>query len=218
MKPPTGLALSTVSCVGPMFLRLMARSWSVTMVNRAPFDRHVLGGGGAVAVLWHEMIMPGAAIFRDLGVFLMISRSKDGDVSAAVNTRLGFRWVRGSSSRGGGIALERLIRQMGRSGVCALTVDGPRGPAHRAKAGCVTMAKKTGSPLLPVGCAVWPKIRLPNWDRTLVPLPLAHVTMAFGDPIPVPADADRGTEDRIRLQVEEAITAANARAARAAGL
>ena len=216
MKPPRGLMLSAIGGIGPLLLRLLARTWSVRLVNRAPYDRLVLNGPGCVAALWHEMILPGAMLFRDMGIYLMISRSRDGEVSAAVTGRLGFRHVRGSSSRGGGMALERLIRSLKGNGRCALTVDGPRGPAHEVKPGCILLARETGLPILPLGCTASPLRRGRNWDRTLLPLPFAHVTVAFEEPIMVPPEASGDEIDRLRVEVGRAIDAATERARRAA--
>ncbi|MEZ4862760.1 MAG: hypothetical protein R3C14_15700 [Caldilineaceae bacterium] len=64
-----------------------------------------------------------------------------------------------------------------------VAVDGPSGPAGRVRPGALWLARFTGCPIIPVGTAASPSIRLPRWDRLVMPLPGAKVVHIFGQPI-----------------------------------
>jgi hypothetical protein len=81
---------------------------------------------------------------------VLISQHQDGEIIARIISRFGHRAVRGSSTRGGAIALREMIR-LGRSGAdLVVTPDGPKGPRQIAKLGVVQLAKATGLPIVPL--------------------------------------------------------------------
>ena len=110
--------------------------------------------------------------------------------------------MRGSSSRGGPQALAELTDLVRSGWGSAIVADGPRGPAQQAKIGCVLAARNSGTPLIPWACHAEPNMRAKNWDRTMIPKPFARITVAFGDPIFVPAGADRKTCESMRDLVD----------------
>ncbi len=101
-----------------------------------------------IASLWHNRLLlicialkkfvphrPGAGL---------ISASHDGDLIAALTERLGFKVVRGSSSRFGASAMLELASVL-ESGIEAfMTPDGPRGPMYELGPGIIFLAQKTG--------------------------------------------------------------------------
>jgi hypothetical protein len=203
------------TAVTPLLLRLLARTWALRVVNRRPLDEIILPGKPVVVATWHQMFLAGLAYFRDLGAIIMISRSRDGELIDRVNRRMGFRSVRGSSSRGGGEALHELVDQVRNGAQAAIMVDGPRGPARDPKPGIVLAAARSGAPIVPVACRARPGWTAGSWDRTLIPLPFACVVMSFGDPIAVPPGLSPADFEGVRLRVRDALLKAEARAGRA---
>ena len=56
-----------------------------------------------------------------------------------------------------------------------VTCDGPFGPARVAKPGALLIAREAGLPVDTLSPGARPAIRLPRWDRQIVPLPFARV-------------------------------------------
>jgi len=56
--------------------------------------------------------------------------------------------------------------------------------------------------MIPVCCHAEPNITAKNWDGTLIPKPFARITVSFGEPIYVPAGADREKCEEMREIVD----------------
>lgn len=193
-------ALATLAA---LLIRALGATWRVRREGPNPFDspqRPVLGA------LWHRSVFLAAHQFRDRNAVVIVSRSRDGDWIEALLSRLGYApSPRGSSSRGGAVALRQQIRMTRASGAGALLCDGPRGPAGVAKPGVVFLARACHAPLWPVAFSARPALRFGSWDRMLFPLPFARVIWACGDPIVVPRDADEATLETCRVRLERSL-------------
>ena len=56
--------------------------------------------------------------------------------------------------------------------------------------GAIALARVSGAPVLFVGVAVNPCIRLKTWDRTIIPLPFAKAAMVWDGPVQAGRDDD----------------------------
>ncbi len=115
---------------------------------------------------------------------IMTSVSYMGDIQSRILDNFGYTTFKGSSSRGGAIALARVTRLVRKGLIGAFAVDGPRGPYREVKPGAVFVAKKLGVPLVPVSTSAWPSLVFENaWDRYLLPLPFSRALVHFGEPM-----------------------------------
>ncbi len=196
--------------LGAGLLRALGATWRVRLAGHPD---PVTGGVPAVGALWHCTLFPAAWRYRDAGLAIPVSRSRDGDRIVAVLDRLGFApSLRGSSSGGGPAALSGAIRVARNGGTIAVLCDGPRGPARRCKPGVIAMARAAGLPIYPVAIAARPTITFRSWDRTLLPLPFARVHFETGAPLRVPADASREDLERLREALEDTLERLHRRA------
>jgi lysophospholipid acyltransferase (LPLAT)-like uncharacterized protein len=138
---------------------------------------------------WHRAMIPSAYHFRNMQIGIMISRSFDGECIARVVEKLGFRPVRGSSSRGGAGALMGMREELEQGHPAVFTADGPRGPLYVAKPGAVLLARKSGYPICCFHVAVERAWVLNSWDRMMIPKPFSRASFYITSPITVPADA-----------------------------
>lgn len=135
----------------------------------------------------HQMALLGAERRRTA---VLVSRSADGEVQAAVMRRLGFSVARGSSSRGGASGLRAMVRRLEKGDDAAFAVDGPRGPRGVAKSGVFVAARAIGAAILPVASAAERAIVLAKaWDRFEIPWPFSRVAVVVGAPLG-PRNAD----------------------------
>ena len=68
--------------------------------------------------------------------------------------------------------------------------DGPRGPRMRSQPGIAYLADSAKVPVVPVSFAARRQRTLKSWDRFVLVWPFARGTLAFGEPINLPAGGD----------------------------
>lgn len=184
-------------------VRLIGSTFRIKVLNYEPLEKLE---GGKVLCGWHGRSMIASIFFRRCGFWVIISKSKDGDIQTHVFQNLGFKVIRGSTGRGGERALIESIRELRKGETMAITPDGPRGPSKVVQGGIMLMAKKAGAWLVPCGVSAKPRFLAKSWDRYMVPYPFAKCIMNFGQPMAVPADASDEEVEEIRLKLEAEIS------------
>ena len=132
--------------------------------------------------------------------FVMVSQSRDGDLGTRLLQIDKVCVIRGSSTRGGGSALKKMVEEITPNDFAAFAVDGPRGPVGIIKPGIVRMAQLTGMPILPVVVHSTSKWVLGSWDRMEIPKPPGTTRIECGEPIYV--DAESSAEE-LKANLEE---------------
>lgn len=168
-------------------------------------------GGPVIVCFWHARIALSPACWpleRAQTPRALISLSADGEFIAQAVARLGFPAIRGSSRdpskperlKGGADALRAMLKWLkgGDHGV-AITPDGPRGPAERMGEGPPTLARLGKAPVLLVGLAGRPCIRLKSWDRAVIPLPFSRGAIVWDGPFTWSGEGD---PERLRAEWE----------------
>lgn len=190
-------------------LRALGATWRIERHGDDPLERDA----PFLGTIWHAGLFCAAHRFRDRGIAIAVSQSRDGDRIDAVLMQLGFgASPRGSSSRGGVAALAGLIRTAREGRSLGLLCDGPRGPARICKPGVVATARATGLPIFPIGVAARPALRFRSWDRTFLPLPFARVVWDYAPSLTIPRDLPREEVEQWRERIEREIQAAQSRA------
>ena len=177
----TWLKLSVLPPIGAAVIRGLGRSMRMDSQGHEQVDALYREGRHVILAFWHSQQLMIPTGYRGPGANVLISQHQDGEIIARIISRFGHRAVRGSSTRGGALALRELIR-LGRSGAdLVVTPDGPKGPRQVAKLGVVQLAKATGLPIVPlafscskknslrVGTGSWSRIHGPEGSICGVP-------------------------------------------------
>lgn len=191
LEPAADRKLRWTVRLGLIVLRLLAVTWRTRVVDGQHLAELRDRGRPLIFVFWHGQMLPLLWHHRNQGVAILISQHKDGELIARIGAALGYRAVRGSTSRGGERALLGLVRELRDGHDVAVTPDGPRGPARRFAPGAAIAAHRAGAPLLPIAAWASRAWRLRSWDQFLIPKPFARVTVAYGPPTEVRARSAR---------------------------
>ncbi len=112
----------------------------------------------------------------------LISPSVDGELGAMMVSRIGARAIRGSSSHTGARALRDYYLALVKDGISpVVTPDGPKGPRFKFKPGAILLAQMSGRPMLPMAYAA-SRAWLIQWDKFVIPVPFARISIAIGEP------------------------------------
>lgn len=219
MKP---LKRTIVSRLAPAaayrYIRLVHATSRIRRENPAALEAARRATGTFVMAFWHArfVMMPYASPSRKM--VGLLSRHRDARMLGEVLRRFGYHLAWGSTTAGGATATRELLRRARDGWDLAIAPDGPRGPRRVAQPGVVGIARLTGRVILPVTFSARPMRRLGSWDRTLLPMPFCRGLFVFGDPIPVPRDADEAEQARLVARVTEVLNELTDRADRAMGV
>jgi lysophospholipid acyltransferase (LPLAT)-like uncharacterized protein len=172
-------------------IRLLATSWRVRTEHEERWRPLYETKKAHVYLLWHEALLPLLWQHRGQGVAIVVSEAREGQYLADFALSLGYRTVRGSSTRGAARALLGAVRELQEGRAVAFTPDGPRGPRRELKPGVVAAAQRAGAVIVPVHARASRAWRLNSWDRFMIPKPAARVTITYGRPFEV-AEGDTG--------------------------
>ena len=139
--------------IGYWLIRVLSKTmrWSVQGSERV--DQLYGEGKHMIIAFWHDQQLMMPLAYRGNGAHILISQHRDGELIRRIVKRFGFGVVRGSTTRGGGVALRQLIR-LGRAGEdLVVTPDGPKGPRHVVQKGSIYLAQATGLPIVPLSFA-----------------------------------------------------------------
>ncbi|HEU4747972.1 MAG TPA: lysophospholipid acyltransferase family protein [Gemmatimonadaceae bacterium] len=177
--------------LGKGVLHALARTWRFRVLNEASLIALRASGKPFIYSLWHGHLLPLLWHHRGSNVAILISEHRDGELIARAAESLGYRLIRGSTTRGAERALLSLVRELKEGRQVAITPDGPKGPARTFAPGALIAAQRSGAAILPVAAGADRAWRLGSWDRFIIPKPFARVTVAYGAPTTIDAASAR---------------------------
>lgn len=178
------LQLLLASLLGPLLINLLGLTWRVKLAGHTDMNPQSNTNQKRIYCFWHNHIIGLAYTQKNMNAGILISSHFDGEVTARIVARLGYRPIRGSSTKGGAIGLISMLKNNDVRHL-AFTVDGPRGPKGVVKPGSIYAASKTGLPIVPITCNSKNKWVFSSWDRFEIPKPFAKVVVCFGAPIQI---------------------------------
>jgi lysophospholipid acyltransferase (LPLAT)-like uncharacterized protein len=170
----------------------------------------------AIFAFWHNRIFYLTYYFAKRFIrqgfkpVVLSSLSRDGEIMARLESKLGAFVVRGSSSRRGRQGLLELYRlaRPAKNGQPSgfspvITVDGPRGPKYEIQPGIILIAQKTGLPIIPISYQVTRSYIFNSWDNFILPLPFARVTVHYGKPIIIPGNLTKTETAQLKHELKQ---------------
>jgi lysophospholipid acyltransferase (LPLAT)-like uncharacterized protein len=167
-------------------LRLLAATWRIDATASA---RLTGADTPRLVGFWHGKYFALLALLRGTTGSVLIGAGFRGEVIAAICETLGYTAVlidRRDRER----AIDQIRAALCANLRCATARDGPVGPAGRVKPSLLRLTAEVGAEILPVSVVASPRLVLCwRWDRREIPLPLARVRLAVGEPIAIPRSA-----------------------------
>ena len=192
-------------------IRLLTSTYRFEPVIGEQHIEPFIGDGNVCApCYWHQHHVLGSTLIRTwirrgFKACFLVSGSVDGDVPERIARAWGAEVIRGSANQSGALALRDQQKMMKVGYSIVTTADGPRGPKYEFKAGTVLMARVAGIPMIPIGCAADRAWYLDRWDDFMIPKPFARVSVAVGEPVPVPREIPLDKLEPVRENVQAAV-------------
>ena len=140
---------------------------------------------------WHGQLLTTFMHLAKKKYYGLAGLNRDGELISRVGNQLGWKILRGSSSRGGSrifIEIVKILRQP--STLIGITPDGPRGPEKIPKAGVIKAAQKTGAIIIPVSSISTKNWKFVNWHTFFLEKPFGKIYLKYGKPITFKIDDD----------------------------
>jgi lysophospholipid acyltransferase (LPLAT)-like uncharacterized protein len=208
------MSRALVPVLAAWLIRLLRRTLRLRHHGREALDRLEADGRHYIHAFWHGHLALMAFSYRGPRIAILISRHRDGEYIARTMERLGFDTIRGSSTRGGAMALRAAVRRLREGWDLAITPDGPRGPRHVVQPGVIEAARLSGAPVVPVVFAARPAWVVRSWDRFVIPRPFARGLFLYGEPMEVPRDASPEARESLRRSLEDSMIGLSVQAER----
>ena len=146
-----------------------------------------------IYAFWHDQLLMCPYSWRNkVKILVLISKHKDGDIISDVISYLGFKTIRGSTSKpgkiknkGGFVAAKQILISLKENICVGIAPDGPRGPRHEVSEGIINIARTSNKKIVPVALGFRSKWTLKTWDKFIVPKFFNTISVKWGDPIEV---------------------------------
>lgn len=171
----------TIDIAGQLILRL----GDTLKIQRVSASRPE---GNVIYAFFHGRQFALVYDFRQTDTAILTSLSRDGEFQNSLLQNLGYRTVRGSSTRGGVRGLVGLLREVKAGHSAAFAVDGAnRGPRGIVKPGVIYLAAKSGIPIIPLAVSYGSShVFRKAWDKYRLPHPFSRVALIEDAPFHVP--------------------------------
>ncbi len=183
-------------------------------------DACVKRGEPVIFVLWHQRLIMAPYLFdTSLGrICALTSAARAGRLAGQILVRLGFETIPMSSHKRH-VALSREVLRRTKEG-CSIGIaaDGPRGPARISSGVPITWARMTGCRVFTVAFAEKKVLKLPTWDKQMLPLPFSRGVLICQEwQETVPKKPTDGEAEALRQSLEKALDQITDKADQAAG-
>jgi lysophospholipid acyltransferase (LPLAT)-like uncharacterized protein len=198
----------------PLGLGIIRLWWRTCRIRHIDGDEHLTAAlakaPSLVPCYWHQHQLFCARYLlerrsRGLVPGWLISPSVDGELGAMMVSRIGARAIRGSSSHTGARALRDYYVALVKENISPIvTPDGPKGPRFKFKPGAILLAQMSGRPMLPMAYAASRAWRI-QWDKFVIPVPFARISIAIGEPRYVPRVLDAAGVEALQREMEQVL-------------
>lgn len=178
-------------------LDLLCKSLRIELINKEIIENLERQNQNYVLAFWHGTMLLPWYVHRNKNFSALTSLSKDGDLLAKQLKHWNYNVIRGSSHKGGDVALGIMVDCAKNNYSIAITPDGPTGPPRKFKAGAVITAKKSQIPLVLAGVGFSNKKILKSWDSFQVPMPFSKAKIIYSEPVTIAANLGYNETDMI---------------------
>jgi len=206
---PAGLAI--LSKLAVWYLTLVEKTNKI-IVEPVNALEQVSSRQPVIVSVWHgqHILMPALPI--GLNASAMISRNFDGEVTARIVEHFGNKTIRASGGRspkqtlqkGGMTGFLDMLRALDEGENVVQTADIPQGISRRVGLGIISLAHKSGRPIVPLAITSSRRhIFQKAWDKAAFNMPFGTTAVCTGNIIEVANDADDAQLEQARDLLEK---------------
>ncbi len=177
-----GMKLSTI--LGGLAIRFIYFTNRYRVEGTDNYKSVLAEGKSVILAVWHGRLLAPFMYLAGNGYYALAGTHRDAEIISRIGRKIGWRFVRGSSSERGHEAYQEILKTLKNSGTLLfITPDGPKGPVKIPKPGVIRAAQSTGAVIIPVASHSTRFRGFTNWDTFIVAKAFARTEIIFGKPI-----------------------------------
>ena len=189
--------------LGSMYIKLVFATSKWETINKNIPEAFWQYDTPFILCFWHgRLLMMPCCWDLSKKINLLTSLHKDGQLISKTVSHFGFKFIKGSTTKGGARAMRNILKTLELGECIGLTPDGPRGPRMVAKDGVISIASLSGVPIIPITYSIVRGKNLDTWDNFLLAFPFSRGIFVWGDPIFVEKNVNHSKRERIRKEIE----------------
>ncbi len=216
----SGPILTLLSWIGIAYLKLVYKT-NRFVVEPEDILEQVKPRQPLIVAVWHgqHILLPVLPI--GLNASAMISKNLDGEITARIVEHFGNRTIRASGGRNQRTVLQKggitgfldMIRALETGDNVVQTADVPRGIPRTVGQGIISLAAKTGAPIVPLAIGSSRRFIFKRaWDKAALNLPFGTTAICVGKLVDVPRNASEIRIEQARTELQDALNQATSRA------
>ncbi len=183
-KPKIRLNLNWSTILGGWAIRLIYFTNRYRIRGDDYYQSILAKGKSVIVAVWHGRLLAPFMYMAGNDYFALAGTHRDAEIISRIGQKIGWRFVRGSSSERGRKAYKQLLQVLNVPGTLLyITPDGPKGPAKIPKPGVIRAAQATGTPIVPVASHSTRFRGFTNWDTFIVAKTFARSEIIYGEPL-----------------------------------
>ena len=158
-----------------------------------------------ILAFWHShLMMIGFSWKPKKRINILASGHSDGRFGAIVGNYFKLNNIP-ISLKNKSLSLRPIFKLLNDGKYNGITPDGPRGPKEMVNEGIIRIAKKTNTPIIPLGFWSSKNLTLNSWDSFLITFPFSKCIFTWSDPILIPNDLRDEEIPKFQLLLENKI-------------
>lgn len=191
------------------YVRFSYRTTRWTRTGCEEMDACVARGEPVIFVVWHQRLIMAPYMFNapeGARICALTSAARAGRLAGQILVRLGWETIPMSSHQRHVTLSREVLKRIKQGCSIGIAADGPRGPARVSSTVPIVWARTSGARVFTVAFAQKRVLRLPTWDKQMLPLPFTRGTITcqeWTDEVPrKPSDEQA---EALRLSIETAL-------------
>ncbi len=191
------------------YVRFSFRTTRWTRTGCEEMDACVSRGESVIFVVWHQRLIMAPYMFNaqpGARICALTSAARAGRLAGQILVRLGWETIPMSSHQRHITLSREVLKRIKQGCSIGIAADGPRGPARASPTVPIIWARTSGARVFTVAFAQKKVLRLPTWDKQMLPLPFTRGTITCEEwTEEVPRKATEEQIETLRLSLQGAL-------------
>lgn len=191
------------------YVRFAYRTTRWTRTGCEEMDACVARGEPVIFVVWHQRLIMAPYMFNapeGARICALTSAARAGRLAGQILVRLGWETIPMSSHQRHVTLSREVLKRIKQGCSIGIAADGPRGPARVSSTVPIVWARTSGARVFTVAFAQKNVLRLPTWDKQMLPLPFTRGAITCQEwTDEVPRKPSEEQVETLRLSIQDAL-------------